>query len=68
MKRGFILNKNLVSICVCLDAQRDVSRDSGSGLNQIICESPLHVMGQSQYVERVLRGVVGVDPVWVSGL
>ena len=34
-----------------------------SGLNQIIWESILHEEGQAQYVERVLQGVVGVDPV-----
>ena len=29
---------------------------------QIICEFMLHVVGQAQYVERVMQGV-GVDPV-----
>ena len=33
---------------------------------QIICESMLHVVGQAQYVEEVLQGVVGVDPVCIG--
>ena len=41
----------LVLFCVC--AQRDVCREQ-SGLNQIIHESMLHVMGQVQYLEEVL--------------
>ena len=30
-------------------------------------ESMLHVMGKAQYVEGVLQGVVGVDPVCIGG-
>ena len=34
-------------------------------MNQIIRESMLHLVGQAQYVERVLHGFVGVDPVCI---
>ena len=50
----------LVFVCV----KRDVCRGR-SGLNQIILESILHVVGQDQYVEGVLQCVIGVDPVFV---
>ena len=36
-------------------------------MNQIISESMLHVVGKAQYVEGVLQGVVGVDPVYYGG-
>ena len=40
-------------------------------MNQIICESMLHVVGQAQYVEGacipVLQGVVEVDSVCIGG-
>ena len=39
-----------------------------SGLDQIICESMLHVVGQAQYVQRVLQSVIRVDPVWLACL
>ena len=42
--------------------QRDVCR-GWRGLNRIICESMLHVKRQAEYMEAVLQGVVGVDPV-----
>ena len=60
MKLGFIAKKikTFVSICVCV--RRDVCMGQ-SGLNQIICESILHMVGKAQYVEGVLQGVVGVD-------
>ena len=38
-----------------------------SGYNQIIHESMLHMMGQGHYVEGMLLGVVGVDPVCIGG-
>ena len=37
------------------------------GCNQIIRESVLYVVGQAHYVEGVLQGVVGVDPVCIGG-
>ena len=38
-----------------------------SGLNQIICGSMLHMVGQAQYVERVLQGFVVVDSMCIGG-
>ena len=61
MKQGFIVNKLkrlLVFVCVCVCERRDVHRVR-SGLNQIICESMLHVVGQAQCVEGMLWGVEG---------
>ena len=37
-----------------------------TGLNQIICESMLCMVGQAQYVERLLQGIVEVDPVCIG--
>ena len=33
-------------------------------MNKVICESMLHMVGQTQYVEQVLQGVVRVDSVY----
>ena len=41
-------------------AQRDLCRGQ-SGLTQIMHESMLHVVGQAQYVDGVLQGVVEVE-------
>ena len=38
-----------------------------SGLNQIICESMLHMAGKAQYVDGVLQGVVGVGSLCIVG-
>ena len=46
---------------------RDVCKGQ-SGLNQIIHESMLHVVGQAQYGEGVLQGVVRFDPVCIDGV
>ena len=49
-------------VCVC---EREDVCNGWSGLDQIIAESILHVVGRAQYVEGVLQGVVGVDPVCI---
>ena len=57
---GFIVtNKKGLLIFVCLCR-------GWSGLNHLICESMLNMVGQVQYVERVLQDVVGVDPVCIG--
>ena len=35
-------------------------------ISKIICEFMPHVVGQAQYVEGVLEGVVGIKPVCIS--
>ena len=52
----------LVSLCVYVCVKGRMH-----GLNQILCESMLHVVGQAHYVEGVQQGVVGVDPVFIGG-
>ena len=54
MKQGFIVKKKKF-VCVCECVRRDVCKGR-SGLNQIICESMLHVVAQAQYVERGVAG------------
>ena len=46
-------------------APRDVCRGQ-SGLNHLICESMLHMVGQGEYVEGVWQGVVKVDIILVG--
>ena len=59
MKLAFIVKKTLKNVVrfVC------VQSNAWSGLNQIICESM-----QAQYVEEILQGVVGVNPVCMEGV
>ena len=49
-------------------ARRNICIQGRSRLNQIICKSILHVVGQAQFVEGALLGVVAVDPVCVEGV
>ena len=57
--------KRFVSIFVCARMKGCMQRTVW--MNQIIYESMLHVVGKAQYVEGVLQGAVGVDPVCMEG-
>ena len=71
IKRGFIVKKEnlnlLILVFVCVVCEGLGLGLEQSELNQIIRESMLHMVGQDQYVEGVLQGVIGVEPV-CSGL